>query len=394
MPRWPSQDSFIGDRIRQRRQLRGWSIRFAASRAGLNPSTWSRIERGLTSADNRFVLAEIATALECSVADLAGVPAASSDRQVAAAIAGIGPVREALIDVDLDEDATCAPKSLPEMKQAAAVEAELRLRCDYAGALGMLPGLLRTLHASTHGPDREAALALLVRVAHDTFICLGSVGYVAEGWLAARLCHQAAEALADPTLRGFASYTLSRSAVSNGSYTRALRLADRAADDLESRSSAPGALETLGMLRLAGGYATRALRADAEAHLAEATALAQRTGETETNGLFFGPTNVRIWRVSMDVDGGDPERAVSIARATDPLIIPAVCRRSLFYIDLGRGLSHLGRAREAARMLLVGERMAPQRVRASRFVAETVRSLTDKAVGPELQGLAERVGVA
>src|SRR5262249_40957991 len=141
------------------------------------------------------------------------------------------------------------------------------------------------------------------------------------------------------------------------------------------------------------GYASRALRSDAETYLAEASTLAERTGETDTHGLFFGPTNINIWRVSMDVDGGDPERAVAVARSTNPLIIPATCRQSLFYIDLGRGLSRLGRAREAARMLLVGERMAPQRVRASRFVAETVRSLTDKA-GPELQGLAERIGVA
>lgn len=174
-------DDSIGERIRQRRQLRGWSIRFAASRAGLNPSTWSRIERGITSADNRFVLAEIAAALECSTAELAGVPAGSADPEVAAALAGVGPVREALIDADLGEPATRPARPLGALARLAELEQDLRLRCDYAGALKLLPDLIRGLHALTHGPDRPAALRLLVPVAYDTFVCLSSIGYVAEG---------------------------------------------------------------------------------------------------------------------------------------------------------------------------------------------------------------------
>ena len=36
----------VGERIRARRLLRGWSMRYAASRAGVSHATWSRIERG------------------------------------------------------------------------------------------------------------------------------------------------------------------------------------------------------------------------------------------------------------------------------------------------------------------------------------------------------------
>jgi transcriptional regulator with XRE-family HTH domain len=46
----------IGERIKARRLLRGWSIRYAASRAGISHATWSRIERGRQAADNRFML--------------------------------------------------------------------------------------------------------------------------------------------------------------------------------------------------------------------------------------------------------------------------------------------------------------------------------------------------
>ncbi|MEU8616179.1 helix-turn-helix transcriptional regulator, partial [Actinoplanes sp. NPDC048791] len=47
-------DPAVGAQIRARRLLRGWSVRYAASRAGVSHATWSRIERGLQTADNRF----------------------------------------------------------------------------------------------------------------------------------------------------------------------------------------------------------------------------------------------------------------------------------------------------------------------------------------------------
>src|SRR3954470_20849901 len=88
----------VGERIRARRLLRGWSLRYAASRAGVSHASWSRIERGLQAADNRFMLAGIAVALECSPVDLAGTPVPAADRAATAARAGVRAVREALID--------------------------------------------------------------------------------------------------------------------------------------------------------------------------------------------------------------------------------------------------------------------------------------------------------
>src|SRR5690348_4590231 len=69
----------VGERIKARRLLRNWSVRYAASRAGISHATWSRIERGQQAADNRFVLADIAAALECSSAELVGVSVPAAD---------------------------------------------------------------------------------------------------------------------------------------------------------------------------------------------------------------------------------------------------------------------------------------------------------------------------
>jgi transcriptional regulator with XRE-family HTH domain len=86
-------DPSIGERIRARRLIRGWSVRHAADRAGVSHATWSRIERGRQAADNRFVLADIAAALECSPADLAGVPVPVTDRAAMAAQTGVYAIR-------------------------------------------------------------------------------------------------------------------------------------------------------------------------------------------------------------------------------------------------------------------------------------------------------------
>src|ERR687890_1608891 len=96
-------DPSIGERIRARRLIRGWSVRHAADRAGVSHATWSRIERGRQAADNRFMLADIAGALDCAPADLAGTEVPADDRATASARAGVFDLRRALVDIDLTE---------------------------------------------------------------------------------------------------------------------------------------------------------------------------------------------------------------------------------------------------------------------------------------------------
>jgi hypothetical protein len=131
--------------------------------------------------------------------------------------------------------------------------------------------------------------------------------------------------------------------------------------------------------------------------VAAAEKLAARTGETSTLHLHFGPTNVRIWQIGMETDGGDPGRAVEIARDTKVDLVPSPSRRTTYHLDIGRALARMGRDVEAVRQLLAAERMSPQRVRSSPFAAETARSLLERsrrnAVGTELRGLCSRMGI-
>lgn len=392
-------DTTIGSRIRTRRKARGWSIRFAASRAGISHTTWGRIEAGTRGADNRFTLADIAAALECSTTDLTGMPTPTNDPATMAAQTGVYAIRQALVDIDLADPSTREPRPMPELERETALARDLWARCDYAGAGRLLPPLLRELHAAAGGADRAAALSALCDA---TFVAMSTVrhlGHPAEAWLGAERCRAAAEALEDPVLIGLAALAHAQSAAACGSYGRSLLSAERAANRLQSHTAAPGGLEVAGTLMLASANACRALRRpdDGEAWVAEAADLARHTGDTTTMWLWFGPTNINLWRISMEVDGGDPARAVHIARTTSPQVIPALMRHVAFHTDTARALAHTRHDRESIRHLLVAERDAPQYVHSSALVQETARVLLERSqrqtAGAELRGLCERMGV-
>ena len=393
-------DIAIGERIQQRRKLLGLSVRQVADRAGLSASTLSRIERGLRSADNRFVLAAIAEALRCPAADLTGQPQAPTDRRTAEASAGIQEVIRAAVDADLRYGPlnSAPPTPITQLRRELDLVADLRMRCDYSGARGRLPALILGLHAAAYGPDRLAALRSLVVAQHEAASVLKYSGDPGGACLVAERAQQAAEALDDPVLLGLSAFARAHAASATGRYERGALIAEHAADTLDHHTGQPAVQEMLGMLHLTAAFCRRPTGGAAPARVAAAEELAARTGETTTLHLHFGPTNVRIWQIGMETDGGDPGRAVEIARDTKVDLVPSPSRRTTYHLDIGRALAGMGRDVEAVRQLLAAERMSPQRIRSSPFAAETARSLLERsrrnAAGTELRGLCSRMGIA
>ena len=396
----PTADPTIGERIRARRLLRGWSIRYAASRAGISHATWSRIERGIQAADNRFMLADLASALDCSPADLAGALVPAPDRAAEAARAGVRAVRQALVDIDLSEPATGPGPPVGELTRTVELAHVLGQACDYAGAVRVLPGLLHALHNETAGPDRGRALRLLCDATFTASSVLRNLGHPADAWLAGERCQEAADASGDPVLRGYAAYARASAATACGSFQRGLTLAERAMEELRGARARSGGIEIFGSLHLVCALASHGRKRldDSRSWSAEAAKLARRTGETTAMGLFFGPTNVDIWRISIEVEDGDPLRAAGIARRTTAAAIPAGVRQVFYYADTARALTLLGgHDREAIRFLLTAERIAPQHVHTSAEIWTATRALLDRshrrAGGAELRAVCERMGV-
>jgi tetratricopeptide (TPR) repeat protein len=346
------------------------------------------------------VIADIATALECSVADLTGQPGMPPDPDAAAARTAVPAIIQALIETDLSEGPTGTSRPIEELKREAELIGDLRLRCDYAQAARLLPHLLRELHAATHGPDRQVALQLLARTADNTSFIIRYLGYPTEAWLAAERAHEAAEALEDPVILALATWSRIHAATGCGAYRRALTLAERGVDEMQRHVNVWAGSEMLGQLHLSSAFTSYAVgqHDDARAWVDQAALLAERTGDSRRLNLMFGPTNIRLWQISMEVDGGEPGRAVEIARATNPAAAGlSVSRQVAYWSDTARALTRLRQDREAVRMLLRAERLAPVRVHSSPLIQETARTLLDRAQrragGPELRGLCERMNV-
>jgi transcriptional regulator with XRE-family HTH domain len=400
MARRPITDTTISQRITDRRQLLGYSMRYAADRAGVSASTWSRIERGLVSADNRFTLAAVAEALRCSMADLAGLPLAPTDRPSAEASGAVHETVRAVVESDLRYPPTTKAGPLAALLPELDLVIDLRGRCDFVGAAKRLPDLIRALHAASFGTERLGALRSLVLAADAANVVVRYSGEPAAACLVAERAQQAAEALEDPVMLGLAAWARSHAAIGCGLYQQGKTIADQAADAVRPHLKRPDAAEMYGALLLQTAFGARALGDvdEGEVRLVEVEQVAERTGDSLALDLSFGPTNVKFWRIAMETDGGDPGRAVTIARATNPTAIPRVLRQATFYLDTGRALARIGKDQEAVRMLLTAERMAPQRLRNCPTVTETARALLERArrnaTGAELRGFCERLGVA
>jgi transcriptional regulator with XRE-family HTH domain len=390
-------DPSIGQRIKERRESRNLSIRHAADLAGIAHTTWSRIEKGEIRTD-RYVIADIATVLDCTVTELTGRPRVPGDRAVDAAHATVPSLWLAIMEIAPDMASERPPLPIQALRDRMDLLYARRSADDYAAAGGMLPDLLRDLHAATAGPDWREALRLLVSATHQAGGTLGALGYRGEGAFAGERARQLAEQLDEPLWLAVADYSRARSAVGNGSLSRAHMLVTRAIDALAPQlDDDPAALAMFGMLHLQAGHALAPREQDRKAELiAEAGSLAVRTGELGERDHSFGPTNVGIWRVGMLVDCGEPGQALDVARTLNPSAVASTASRAFYWLDTARALAETrGGAREAERSMLTAERLAPVRVRnyaGARSTAQFLRRRLPR--GSAIYGLCERMNIA
>jgi hypothetical protein len=118
------------------------------------------------------------------------------------------------------------------------------------------------------------------------------------------------------------------------------------------------------------------------------------------NWQSFSATNVNIWQVTIGVERGESGTGIlELAHnVTLDRLDPKATRRASFMADVGRGLSREPKTQvEAVHWLRQAEEAAPQRIRNSAPVRETVAYLLNRARiaagGRELRGMAARMGV-
>jgi hypothetical protein len=160
--------------------------------------------------------------------------------------------------------------------------------------------------------------------------------------LAARAVQQCAEVLGDPLWLGYAAY---RHGCATGWLDRPAQYqrSVAAAEALNGRLDSSDALQACGTLHLSAAWAAGA-QGDQDTmttHLAEATELAARM-DTEVGAwahLWFGPTNVGIWKTSIALEFHEHGRALQAARSVHPELLPGSVRRAEFWAEVGRALA-------------------------------------------------------
>jgi hypothetical protein len=394
----------LGSRVREIRSWRALSLRQAAGLAGLPSSLWGQVERGDSAVGNRRTLEGMAHTLRVHPTVLTGQPWTPPDVVSSEAHAGLIGMETALERYDLGVDPEIPVRDWPGISNDLDNLAKLmHWSADYAVQGELTPALLGELHGAyvRLPPYRREVLLGLITALSSVAWTTKRLGVRGVPSLATRAVRQCAEELADPVWLGYAVY-LRGDATGHLDRAAQYRRSVAAAQALTGRLDDLDAVQACGMLHLSAALAA-AVQADRDTvatHLTEASALAARMG-TEVGAwahLWFGATNVGIWRTSLAVELGEHGRALEVAKAVHPELLPGTSRQAEFWAELGRALVTSKKTREKGlRVLLHAEQLAPQRIRHDVFVREAIadllRQARREAGGRELRGLAGRLGV-
>jgi transcriptional regulator with XRE-family HTH domain len=387
----------IGQRVQRARRFRGMSLEVLAGRSGKSKSWLSMVENGTRTLDKRRDIAAIADALEVDAADLVGhsVPVFSRGAP------DVSGIREALTENSITEAgetplrplAAIAADDLPALTAAWA-------EGDHARQAVMLGPMLADLHAyAAGGRGRTRALEMLTRVSVFASDLAKELGAEDLAWIAADRARTAAAAHGGPETAGMAAWAmaLARPVVAR---SRGLMSAGKAADELEHcQDAGPVAAQVYGMLRLTAALGAHLSgdRDASEAQLAEAVAVAGRTGETARPWEAFGPANAGVWAVTLAVEAGEPGLALDRAANVNPSDLVSAGRVAALHLEKARALSMIGRTAQAIAELRTGEKACPLRIRCDTLARDLVGTMLERsrkeAGGRELRGLAWRMGV-
>jgi transcriptional regulator with XRE-family HTH domain len=396
----------VGERIAFYRRRRGLTQGVLANLVGRSEDWLSKIERGKRELHNLDLLVEVAKHLRVTVGDLLGQPVLMDDET--------DPRGD---DIPAVRDALMAPRRLSRVlygrsqtQQVKASSVRVLAEQGWAdfqrGRLGKvveaLPGLIRSAQAleDLDGSSGHGRWAVSARIHHLAASALSKVGEADLAWLAAERAMHAADQADDPLVLASAARAGTHALLASGRYSDAMDLGLTAAKFLSEHMDEddPGALSLLGMLylRTAAASARHDDRSTTTELLGLASAAADRLGEDANYWLTaFGPTNVEMHRIATALDLGDFAYVVEHAPRLSVDHMPL--ERSVYFnIHTASAQSRLARDDEALDVLLTAEAHAPQMVRHSTLVRETVRSMqrrapvTGRSKSSPLLALAER----
>ncbi|MEU9379989.1 helix-turn-helix transcriptional regulator [Streptomyces sp. NPDC048279] len=392
----------IGDRIRHYRGGRRQDA--VAGLVGIAPDYLSQIERGIKvpSLPILYALAqELGVPAAALLSERAPVEEAAADTAEAAvgrALLGYGPAlsAEPVASAVLRERVESAWQSWQtagdRFTQAAEVLPVLVADTEHAA------------RAARRGSDAAERRDVL-RTAADLYCLLRSylrrTGRVDLATLAADRAMRAAEDADDPLRIAAAQWNLGHVLLAAGQPAEAKELALRAAEqvsaaqipDLE-KTAMGGALQLVAVV----GETRRRQWWAARERLREHAAPAARQVPDNTNVAWtvFGPTNVALHALSIDMEAGETGEALHTADAIDTAPLPSLEREFTFGLEVAA--CHSQRRDDAAALLaLLGlEALAPEDLARAPLARQLVLTVIRRARAMharQAEQLAGRIGL-
>lgn len=385
----------IGSRINYwRRRRGGMSQTTLAGLAGVSQAYISQVESGRKGVERRSTLIQIAAALQVSVADLLGQPGDPTDPLKAGAAGQIPRIRAAIIEIE-EGERRAPTRGAAELDALVEQVDGMRAVSDYGAMAPLLAEYL--LDAAGHGG------LPLVRAGYEASVCLRNLGYRDLALPAARIAVAAAREIEHTAWLGAAQFvhTLAMPIEAAGTTSR---IADRSLTDLQAGAGDVSVRQMLGQMHLSASMACAVdgRPEDAAAHLAAAREEARTLGDPDDGAGFnlcgFGPTNLALWQMSVDVELGAFGKVIELSRVTSPAPLRAANRHQAYWMAYGRALAHSGQTdREALIAFMRAERAAPLAFSLNPMARDAVISMVHRArrrsVSDDLRVLARRLGV-
>ena len=389
----------IGERIRR---LRGRVLtqRELADRAGISIETVRALEQGKRETASVTTLAAIARALDVDLALLVGKPGALPPGNEDS---GIVAIRESLMPVDdltgVTFD-TAEPLTIREAERAVTYMWGAYWAGKYDDLGAIVPQSLAQLRATHHAAkqtDQREAAELLARGYWVTGCTLVHMGQTDSAYMAIRQALDAASAGGDEllhaTLRGSVAWQL----LVQGRYEESERIAIRSAQDIAPSGDVPlPHLSAYGSLVLQGATAAGRgqNRSGAYTYISESHEVAARTGDRSDYETAFGPSQVVMQSVDVNVVTQNYDEALKTARDMPPGDALPLASRARHLADRALALARTGEAQKALDSLLTAERIGPDWIRYQTLPRQIVSELLDQEARKPLRTFAQRLGVA
>ncbi|MGY6019625.1 helix-turn-helix domain-containing protein [Streptomyces spinosirectus] len=392
----------IGDRIRHYRGGRRQDA--VAGLVGITPDYLSQIERGL-KVPSLPILYALAQELGVPTAALLSERPPAEELSADTAEAAVG---RALLGYGPGRSAEPVPAAALRDRVEAAWQSWQSASDRFTKAAVTLPDLVadaehaaRAARTGTDAAERRAVL----RAAADLYCLLRSylrrTGRIDLATLAADRAMRAAEDADDPLRIAAAQWNLGHVLLAVGQPAEAQELAVLAAEQVAAatipepeRAAMGGALQLVAVV----GAARRRRWWEARDRLTQQAAPAARTVGDDSNVAWtvFGPTNVALHAVSIEMEAGESGEALHTADAIDTSPLPSLEREFTFGLEVAA--CHSQRRDDAATLLslLSLESIAPEDLARTPLARQLVLTVIRRARAMharQAEQLAVRIGL-